>query len=126
MVDRDWQVAIDPLVVKVVVHADNVDVIRPAPKLRTQLPRQQVERLKLSQGVVPGGLDVLRAIGTRNHVNCGLRMNNPGAGVNTANGFNRRHGSLDKDGLELVAPACGERVDISQAPTGPRPERDLV
>src|SRR5918994_4210764 len=118
MVDRDWQVAINPLVVKVVVHTDNVDVIRPATKLRTQSPRQQVERLKLCQGVVPCSLNVLLAIGTRNHVNCGLRMNNPGPGVDTANSFNSRHGSLDKDGLEFVAPAGSQRVDISQAPTG--------
>src|SRR5215211_7377671 len=102
MVDRDWQVAIDPLVVKVVVHTDNVDVVRLAPKLRTQSPRQQVERLKLSQGVVPGSLDVLRVIGTRNHMNCGLFMYYRCAGVNAVNCFNIRHCSVYKDGSDVV------------------------
>jgi hypothetical protein len=36
VIDRDRQVAVDPLVMQVVVHPNDVDVIRSTPKLRTQ------------------------------------------------------------------------------------------
>ena len=38
MIDGNRQVAIDPLIVKVVVHADDIDVVRSATQLRTVAP----------------------------------------------------------------------------------------
>jgi hypothetical protein len=54
MIDRDRQVTITPLVVKVVVHPDNIDIFRPPSKLGLPAPRKKVERFELKEGIAAG------------------------------------------------------------------------
>src|SRR5687767_12976858 len=71
VINRDRQVAIDPLVMKVIVHANDVDVLRSAAQFRAKAAREEVERLKLRMRVAAGGQDVLPLLRARDNIDGG-------------------------------------------------------
>src|SRR5215207_5878334 len=81
MVHRHRQISVDPLIMQIVVDADNVDVVRPAPQLRPGAPGEVIERLELRPGVLARRLYVLPLVRAWDDLDCWLGVNNAGSGV---------------------------------------------
>src|SRR5829696_869970 len=126
MVDRDRQVTITPLVVKIVVHPDNVDIFRPPSKLGLPAPRQEVERFELNEGIPAGRDDILRPVRAWNDIDGRLGVNDAGPRIDIPHWLNCGYGGLHQDSFQFVAGVRGERTDKAKSSTCPGPEGNLV
>ena len=126
VVGADRRAAVDPLVGRVVVGADDVEEAGLPADLRPEPPGDQVGGLEL--GVVPAlGLPA-RAAGGGVVVDGDQRLavDEAGARVDVAERVHRGDGGAGELDLELEAAAAGEGVEVGGVAAGPGEEGDLV
>ena len=112
--ERDGPAALLPLVLAVVVDADDVEIVGPAaePGLETaaeHVPGRELDLAKLAAHDVDQGIDLDEA----------------GARVDLAHGLDAGDRGTNQLALDVVAAAGRQRVELHHV-AGPGPERDLV
>ncbi len=117
---------VDPLVVVVIVDADDIDVVGPAPQLRGAAAGDHVEGLELPLVMVGGDAPVLLAGRSGNDVDERFGEGDAGARIDIADRFDRGDGAAYEDRLQLPAAAAGERIQAAGVAARPGPEADLV
>jgi hypothetical protein len=120
MVDRQGTGSVDPLVVGVVVHADDVEMRLRAAELGLPPPGEEVPRLELRRGRVRRVRPLMRARGVRGHVDERLGMEEPDPWERRPKRIDARDRRRREPRLQL-GPACrGERVHHADVASGPR------
>src|SRR5215204_6583312 len=122
MVDRDRQVTITPLVVKIVVHPDNIGIFRPPSKLGLPAPRKEVERFELKEGIAAGRDDILRPVRAWNDIDGRLGVNDSGPWIDIPHRLDCSYGGLHQYRFQFVAGVTGERTDKAEASACPGPK----
>src|SRR5262249_40616087 len=116
----------NPLVVRVVVEADEVEVALVAAELRPEAAGDQVPALKLGPPVTLGGGPHPGLRGTGRDGDGGIAMEDAGPRVDAPEGVDRSQYRPRELRLELEPAAGGAGVEVADLAAGPGPERDLV
>src|SRR3954462_11911402 len=116
----------NPLVVRVVVEADDIEIELVAAELRPKAAGDQVPPLKLGPPVPLGGGPHPGLPGVGLDVDRGIAMEDAGPRVDAPEGVDGRQGRPRELRLELEPAAGGAGVEVADLAAGPGPERDLV
>src|SRR5829696_7478360 len=120
------QIAVNPLVMKIVVDPYDIYVLGPSTQLRSRTAPHEVQGLKLCVGVRTSAINVPLVARARHDVDRRLRMSDTRVRVHVSHGFDACDGSPHEDRLQFIAAAMSKRIDVSEATPSPSPERDLV
>src|SRR5215204_156036 len=122
MIEGHWEVTVDPLVVDVVVHPNDVDVVGPSSELRAHATRKKVQRLELGQVVLLRCNYVLRVRGPRNDMDGRLSRSNSCSRVHGSDRLDCSDSRLSENDLESVAAVFCKWIDVAQATARPSPK----
>ena len=113
-----------PLIVRIVIHADHVDEVGTSAEIGMGMPEQHVQGLELCVVIPRGMCPTARRFG--HHVDQRVGVDDRDAGHRSADRFDRGHGRPDQLALQGATAAATGRVELPSIPSRPRPIRDLV
>ena len=126
MPDPDGPAAREPLIVRIVIDADEVEVIGPAAEPGPAPARKHVPGFELGLAMGLGGEQALRPTGAGHDVDHRIDMDDPGARVDRPDRLDSGDRGAHQLMLQLGAAAAGVRVEARDRAAGPCPVRDLV
>src|SRR6185369_6443150 len=112
----------DPLVVGVIVNADQIEIVGASAELRTESARDHVPGLKLRLTISFSGRRLFRVIRIDGDMNDGFRVTNARAGIHFAHRLDRGDRSAHELGLEFMSAMFCKRIQEAGIATAPRYE----
>ena len=117
---------VNPLIIGIVIHPDNVEILGTPAEFRAKPAGDHVPRLELSLPIGFGGWRVLWVVGIDGNVNDRLAVADASAGINFAHSLGRGDRSAYELSLKLRASPLAERVQEARVAATPGHKRDLV
>src|SRR5690606_29084356 len=122
----DWRPVQVPLVIRVRVDADDIQIFRAAAEARPEGAAQHVPGLELGPAEVLGLAHRPRPTAGRHHMNRRIHLHEAGARVDLADRVHGGNGGAHQLMLELEAAAPCHRVEVGNVAARPGPEGYLV
>src|SRR6185369_5761418 len=123
---RVWRVRIlvNPLIVRVVADAEQIEILRTSTEFRTQSATDHVKRLELRHPVTLGGGGFLGIVRIDSDVNDRLGVTDARAGIYLAHGLDRSDRRAHELRFQLGSTLLRERIQEAGVTAAPRYERD--
>src|SRR5689334_10700910 len=122
---RVW-ILVNPLVVRVVVDAEQIEILRTSTEFWTESATDHVKRLELRHPVTLRGSGFLGIVRIDGDVNDRLGVTDARAWIHFAHGFDRGDRRAHELRFQLGSALLRERIQEAGVTAAPRYERDLV